>query len=364
MQLKNYFQTLRKRMWIVLLATSAVLATTYFFSLNQPRVYQSKATYVLSPRSGLDQIEDDFVRALEMVSRRVEINTTFAEVASSRYIKSQALAESDISSEVSQALSVSALVKGGTNILEIVVEGPSPTIAQEFCNLVGEKTQDYVETLYDAFELRLLDSASYRATPIRPVVGLNLLIGGLLGLVLGLSTVFVVEYIGSPYTQPSTFNILDRETGAYNKTYFVHRLRQEMERAKRHDYSIALGLIQIDIEGEGVTEVRKNDTMRLFNVMIGKMMRDYDIVAALDSQTFAFLYPHTTLDNARIIINNYSKEFESMADEVISTNGHIYLGIRSTVVTYKGSEVTETGLIDRGIRALKKKQLVYPAASL
>jgi capsular polysaccharide biosynthesis protein len=364
MQIKNFFQTLRKRLWIVLLATFAVLAATFYFSSNQPKVYQSKATYILSPRTGFDQIEDDFVRALEMVSRRVEINTTFAEVASSRYIKSQALAETDYSSEVSEALSVSASVLGGTNILEIVVEGPTPRTAQEFCILIGEQTQAYVKNLYDVFELRLLDFASFRRSPIKPIMGLNLLIGGMLGLGLGMSAAFVVEYIASPYSEPSTFNILDRETGAYNKTYFIHRLRQEMERAKRHNYSIAIGLIQIDVEGEGVTEIKKNDTMRLFNVMIGKEMRDYDIVASFDTQTFAFLYPHTSPENARIILNNYSKEFESMVDEVISSNGQIYLGIRSTVVTYKGTELTETELIDRGIRALKKKQLVYPAANV
>lgn len=363
MQLKNFFHTLRKRLWIILLGIAVVLAATYLFSLNQDRVYQSKATYVLSPRAGMDQIEDDFVRALEMVSRRVEINTTFAEVASSRYIKSQALAEVDYNSNISEALSVSALVMGGTNILEIVVEGPTPAIAQEFCVLIGEKTQAYVQNLYDVFELRLLDSASYRGTPIRPIMGLNMILGGILGLALGLSAAFIVEYISSPYSQPSTFNILDRETGAYNKTYFIHRLRQEMERAKRHDYSIALGLIQIEVEGEGVTDIKKSDTMRLFNVMIGKEMRDYDLVAVLDSQTFAFLYPHTTLDNAKTILNNYSKEFELMADEVISSNGQVYLGIRSTVVSYKGSAVTENALIDRGIRELKKKQLIYPAAS-
>lgn len=364
MQIKRYFQTLRKRFWIILLAVIVALSATYFFSSRQPRVYQSKATYVLSPRSGMDQIEDDFVRALEMVSRRVEINTTFAEVASSRYIRNQALTETEYSAEVTQALSVSALVLGGTNILEIVVEAPSPQIAQEFCRLIGQQTQAYVANLYDVFELRILDSASFRGTPIRPILGLNMLIGGILGLALGLSAAFFVEFITSPYSQPSTFNILDKETGAYNKTYFIHRLRQEMERAKRHNYSIALGLIQIDIEGEGITDAKKNDTMRLFNVMIGKMMRDYDIVASIESQTFAFLYPHTSFDNAKTILGNYSKEFESIADEVISSNGQLYMGIRSTVVTYKGSEVTETALIDRGIRALKKKQLVYSASNI
>lgn len=357
MQIRTYLKILVKRFWIVLIGVIAVLAATYIFTIRQDRIYQSKATYILSPRTGINQIEDDFVRALEMVSRRIEINTTFAEVASSKLIKNEALAEVDYSKDVIANLSTSALVMGGTNILEITVEAPSPEIAQEYCNLIGEKTQDYVRELYDVFELRLLDSASFRANPIRPSLGLNLILGGILGFGLGASAAFVVEFLTSPYSDPSTFNILDRGTGTYNKAYLVHRLRQEISRAKRHEYPIALGFIQIDVEGEGITDVNKSESMRLFKVLIESEMREDDIVASIDKNTFAFIYPYTSTQNARSILDNFGKRFESMAHDVISKNGDIYFNSFSTVVGYTGSEKSETDLIDRGLRALRTKQL-------
>jgi capsular polysaccharide biosynthesis protein len=291
-----------------------------------------------------------------MVSRRVEINTTFAEVASSKLIKKQALEETEYSDSVRENLSVSAVVLGGTNILEITVEGPKPEIAQEYCDLVGQKTVEYVASLYDVFELQPLDSASLRTTPIRPNLLFNLLLGVFLGGGLGAGLSFLVEFIVSPYTEPNTFNIIDRDTGAYNKAYLVHRLRQEINRAKRHEYPISLGLIQVDIEGEGITDQDKSETMRLFKIIIENEMREEDLIAAIDNSTFAFMYPYLSRQSARAIVNNVQKKFESMVHDVSSMNGDLYYTSFSTVVGLTGSDSTETQFLDRGIRALKTKQ--------
>jgi len=356
MQIKTYLQILVKRWWIVLIGLAVVLVATFIWTSRQGPVYQSKATYILRPRTGIDQIEDDFVRALEMVSRRVEINTTFAEVAASKLIKNEALAETDYSPTVIENINVSAVVLGGTNILEITVEGPTPEIAQEFCNLVGEQTHEYVGNLYDVFELQLLDTASFRKNPVRPNLMFNLLIGAILGLGLGAGIAFLVEFIVSPYTEPNTFNILDRETGAYNKAYLVHRLRQEINRAQRHEYPVSLGFIQIEIEGEGITDLDKNETMRLFKIIIENEMREEDLLAAIDKDTFAFLYPYLSRQSARAILDNVQKKFESMVHDVTSMNGDLYYSSFATVVGLTGSDKSETDFLDRGLRALRTKQ--------
>jgi capsular polysaccharide biosynthesis protein len=356
MQLKTYLQILLKRWWIVAASFGIVVLGTYIWTSNQGPVYQSKTTYILKPRSAINQLDEDFVRSLEMVSRRVEINTTFAEVASSKLIKSQALDETDYSQSVREKLSVSAVVLGGTNILEITVEGPKPEIAQEYCTLVGLKTHEYVASLYDVFELQLLDAASKRETPVRPNLLFNLLLGSFLALGLGVGLTFLVEFIVSPYTEPNTFNIIDRETGAYNKAYLVHRLRQEINRAKRHDYPVSLGLIKIDIEGEGITDQDKSETMRLFKIIIENEMRDEDLIATIDKEIFAFMYPYLNTNNARTIINNVQKKFDSMVHDVTSMNGNLYYSSYSTVVGFSANDSTETQFLDRGIRALRTKQ--------
>ena len=97
--------------------------------------------------------------------------------------------------------------------------------------------------------------------------------------------------------------------------------------------------------------------MRLFKVLIEKEMREDDIVAAVDRHIFAFVYPYTSTQNARAILDNMSQRFESMARDVISKNGDMFFNSYSTVVGYTGSEKSETDLIDRGLRALRTKQL-------
>jgi len=271
-------------------------------------------------------------------------------------IKSQALAETEYSAFVIQNLSVSAVVLGGTNILEITVEGPSPEIAQEYCQLVGQKTHEYVASLYDVFELQQLDSASYRANPVRPNLLFNLLLGTFLGLGLGGGLSLLVEFIVSPYTEPNTFNIIDRETGAYNKAYLMLRLRQEINRAKRHDYPLSLGFIKVEIEGEGITDRDKAETMRLFKVIIENEMRSEDLLAAIDKDTFAFLYPYISRQSARALVDNYMKKFESMVHDVSTMNGDLYYSSYATVVGFTGNDSSETQFLDRGLTALRTKQ--------
>ncbi|NIV13498.1 MAG: hypothetical protein GWN62_20100 [Aliifodinibius sp.] len=356
MQIKTYLQILIKRWWILAASLGIVLIGTYIWTSNQGPVYQSKTTYILRPRSAVNTLEDDFVRALEMVSRRVEINTTFAEVASSKLIKTQALDEVDYRDSVRENLSVSAIVLGGTNILEITCEAPKPEIAQEYCTMIGQKTHEYVANLYDVFELQLLDAASFRANPVRPNLLFNMILGTVLGFGLGAGMAFLVEFIASPYTEPNTFNIIDRDTGAYNKAYLVHRLRQEINRAKRHDYPLSLGFVKVEIEGEGITDQDKSETMRLFKIIVENEMREEDLIAAIDKETFAFLYSYISRQHARTIVDNLQKKFEAMVHDVSAMNGDLYYSSYSTVVGFSPSDSTETQFLDRGIRALKTRQ--------
>ncbi len=356
MQIKTYFRILLKYWWILLFATTVVVVGTIIWMTGQQRVYQSKSTYILRPRAAMDQMGDDFVRALEMVSRRVEINTTFAEVAASKLIKTRALEETEYSSKIKEYLDVSAVVLGGTNILEITVEGPTAEIAQEFCYLVGMETHEYVGSLYDVFELQLLDGASYQEDPVRPNLIFNLIIGLMLGIGLGAGLAFLVDFIVSPPSEPNTFNIIDRETGAYNRVYLEHRLRQELNRAKRHDYPISLGLIKFRMEGEGITETHKNEIMRLYKIIIENEMREEDLLGVINKNIFAFVYPFLSRNKSRLIVNNAEKKFASMVKNVSSLKGRLYFKSISTVIGYTASDKSGTDFLDRGLRELQKNQ--------
>ncbi|MBG7610055.1 MAG: hypothetical protein IZT55_04230 [Anaerolineae bacterium] len=352
MEIKSFFKTLFKHWWILLLSLLIVVVATWFWTKQQDYVYQSKATFVLRPRSADLAVDDDFVKALDMVSRRVEINTTFAEVSTSRLIKERAFENLGSDATKLKQFSVDAGVVGGTNVLQITVEGPTPAITQEFCSLVGIETLTYVSELYDVFELQPLDPASLSARSIRPNLTLNLFLGAVLGLALGVGAVVLVEFIRTPYEEPNTFNIIHRETGAYNKSYFTLRLWQELHRAKRNKYPLSLALIKIELDGDNISTRDYLETMRVFKKLADSAMREDDILACIDGKIFAVLCPFMGKKDARIFVGNMKEKFASVAKDVLAANGGGQVMSFSSVETYRGGFISEARLLEKGILAL------------
>jgi diguanylate cyclase (GGDEF)-like protein len=350
MQLKTYINILLKRWWAVVICFAVVVSATWIWTSRQDRVYQSEASFVLRPRPTILAVDDDFVKALDMVSRRVEINTTFAEVATSSLIKDRARSKMELDTK---GLSVSARVIGGTNILMITVEGPDPSAAREFASLVGVETLNYVAELYDVFELQPLDPASIPRKPISPSLTLNLLFGSVLGLAIGAGLAFLIEFIRSPYEEPDTFNIIDRETGAYNRSYFTLRLSQELNRARRNKYPLSLGLVKVEFEGEDISQHEQVEAMRVFKKLTENSMREDDILARVNGDIFAVILPFVKNDKADELLSRMKKEFTSFAQDILSDNGGGQVLSYSSVVTYQGGFIDENRLLEKGINALE-----------
>ncbi|GJM42588.1 MAG: hypothetical protein DHS20C20_28700 [Ardenticatenaceae bacterium] len=301
MELKIYLRIIQKYWWIIPGVFILTLVPTYLFVNSQPWVYETEATFVIRPRPSIAAGDEEIVKALDTISRRVEINTTFAEVSSSSLIKQHAFARLALPPEDRQGLKVNGRVIAGTNILEINVQGPDPEIVQDFANAISQETLIYVSNLYDVFELEPLDSASLPTEPVSPNKSLNLALGGGLGLLLGIGLIFFMEYLQEPVQLDSYINVIDLETGAYNHSYFMLRLRQELSRARHNSYSFSLTLIKVYHRGlvhNAEKPVPAGQAFRLILNSLEPNLRDEDTIAYLGQNTFALLLPHMPGDAA------------------------------------------------------------------
>ncbi len=352
MELKAYLSILVKRWWMIVLGLSIATAAAAIWTSRQVPKYESEATYVIRPRTSL-VVDKEFVQALDIVSRRVEINTTFAEVSGSRSIRQKAIEKLGLSPEQTRGLAVNGVVIGGTNILTITASGPDPEVARDFANAVGEATVEYANGLYDVFELQPLDPAPLPSKPVSPNLGLNLMISSVLGLLIGVGAALFIEYIQSPYTEPDSFNIIDRETGAYNKSYFMLRAWQEINRARRNNYPLTLVLIKIDLNGETLTQRQRREAMRVFKVLAEKTIREDDILACLNGDTFAILFPYMQHAKAAKLAETLKENIKSVAKEVLNNRSVYTLQVYSSTSTFKSELVAGEGLIDQAIRSLE-----------
>jgi len=354
MEIKAYLRILFKRWWILVLCLAVTLSASVILTLSQQKIYAATSVFLVRPRTN-PEIKDEFVKVLDIVSRQAEINNTFAEVANSKQIKQSAIAKLGLSSQKRKGLSVGANVVGGTNIIEISVQGPDPEVVQDFANMVGRETVNYVQSNYAIFEMEMLDEADLPKSPAKPNVTLNLIMGAFLGFALGTGLIFLLVYIQSPSSDTSFLNIIERETGAYTKQYFILRLRQEMSRAKRNNYPLSLGLLQIDFDKKKKTiqPEAQIEAMSLVKMYADHSLREEDILARYESDVFALLLLDQSREKAKALIDKIAAKINTSSLDVIWGDDDLTITLASGVSSYDDYRITEEQFIKQALDDLK-----------
>ncbi len=181
MEIMVYLRIIRKR-WLLFVGGLIVTvgSTAWFLSAQEPE-YESTGTFVVRPRS---VVAEDTVRAIDALTRGVQINSTFASIASSDLIKSRARERVDPTISTA-GFSTSGRVIVGTNIIELSVRGPSAEGAHTLATALGAETIAYIDELDETFELAPLDPPDLPKNPSRTEALLTIALGFVGGALLG-----------------------------------------------------------------------------------------------------------------------------------------------------------------------------------
>jgi diguanylate cyclase (GGDEF)-like protein len=358
MELKIYLRILLRKWWIVLPAFLVTLTATIVLTFTQSLTYSATTTFVITPNSSFEDVKS-FVSGLDIVSRRAEIATTYAEIAASRRIRQEAADELNLSKDQRGGLSVESQLLAGTNVLEITVEGSNPVIVRDFANMVGTKTIVYVHELYEGFDLSPLDQATLPTSPVRPNKKQNLALGALLGLALGGGLAFLAEYLQVPLESMTSFGVLDDESGAYNGRYFRQRLGEEMSRASRNKYPLSLALMNVDqldaIRASSSPQVR-SEALRKVAVFLKQYLREEDVLARFDGTTFAFLLPDMPGEEAKTIMEKLQMRMAWTPLEMEKSGVKLNLSGAAGVVAYQYNGTGRDELLAEADRVLRQAE--------
>lgn len=195
MELKVYLQILLRKWWIVIPTFLITFTSGIVFTYTETPIYRATTTYVVAPGSSFEDVRS-FTSGLSVLSQRGEIVSTFAEVASSRKIKELAL--NSLALELKHNYSINSKLRSGTNVIEITVTGPDPVIVRDLANAVGSIIEEYVQGLYEVYNLVPLDEATIPSKPISPKTTNNIVLAVIFGLVLGGGLAFLAEYLEAP----------------------------------------------------------------------------------------------------------------------------------------------------------------------
>lgn len=194
MELLEYLQIIKKRLWIIVGITlgSALVSAVLSIFIIKP-VYQARATLIInkSPTSGNTQVQYDDLMMYEKLVK------TYAELAKSNLIANITIDRSRYSmtaSELQERLTVTP--KADTQIMELSIEDRSPEKALELTNTLAAVFEENVKTLMNTGDgVKILDEAQLPQKPIKPRKMLNIVIAGFLGLMVSVGIVFLMEYL-------------------------------------------------------------------------------------------------------------------------------------------------------------------------
>lgn len=198
--MKEYFQIIKKRSWIIVLITfvAITVSTIISFFVLSP-VYEANTTLLVNSDKppGIDVITIDQIN----VSEKLAI--TYGEI-----IKSKSVLE-DVAKilglkggykEVEDKISASSVKE--TQIISISVQDTNPQRAMDIANTIPDVFTKEVKRITNANSVQVIDKAILPIRPIKPNKVMNIIISSILGIVISLFVILLLEYIDNKIKSP------------------------------------------------------------------------------------------------------------------------------------------------------------------
>ncbi|MFC8682676.1 polysaccharide biosynthesis tyrosine autokinase [Microbacterium ureisolvens] len=189
MELTDYIRILRKNWVIIVVATLVGIGAAAAWSLTRTPQYEAQSTVFVSTQSG--STIQDLQQGSNFTQSRVQ---TYTNLVKTPIVMGPVIAELELGTTADElAASVEATAALNTTLITITVTGPDPVQAADIANALGASLTSAVEQLEtpngtetSPVRLTRVKDAIPPLSPSSPNVPLNLALGALVGLALGI----------------------------------------------------------------------------------------------------------------------------------------------------------------------------------
>lgn len=352
MELKRYIKILQNWWWLVLASFLIVTIAGFAFSFTREPLFNASITMIVGPRNSITDVAA-LRQTLDTLDNPNILNT-YAEVMRSQSIYEQSLETMGLSTGTVKPASIEVSVIQNTNLIKVYAEGTNPAAVYKMVNAIADNGMNYVNTIYELYEMKVLDGAAMPTRPFSPDVLRDTLLSAALGLLLGVTLSFLAEYIKKPLETLDQLSIMDRDTSLYNRRYFLQRLKQEMARLKRNNLPLAVCLIELsardDIGDTYPKQIIKRVSARA-SAYLKRHIRQNEILARWEGSTLAWLLLDTNESAARQGIERLAALLETKIFEDDET------GITFTFTAAFGAAVIKSPMPEKEYLALCEQNL-------
>lgn len=312
MEIRLYFQMLRRGWWIILLTSLTALSASLGASYLVSPQYQAVARLILSPRIIATSGPDLELRGISTID--ITVMTTYSEVMNSNHIYNNALTFLQLQPEDMADYTYDAIVLPSSNVLELSVTGPDPLMAAEFANSIGYQTINFTRGLNQVFNLDFLDTAVPPVVPISPKPQRDAFLAVVFGMIGGVVIAILNEQIRFSLDSFRHRLRLDTVTGVYSSKYFPQLVEEEL--AQNADDVLTVGIIELsgiqDIY-ETLPSAGLQRILQRVTEILRREVRGNDVIGRWNDISFIVMLPNTTGVAATQI---FKRIFESLSKPI------------------------------------------------
>ena len=357
MEIKRYFRTLQRWWWLVSVATLVVTAASVVFTFMRTPTYKSQTTLLVSPTAQMSNLSE--VRASLSVLDKPVVANTYAEIAQSQVVITAAWQDLNVPQEVQERYEIHSSVRQRTNIIVLTVEGPDPALARDLADAIAKHTMAYVDELYEVYDLKPLDPATEPLAPTGLGTKVIIAIGVALGVSLGTLAAFTADYLRGVPVPEEQISIVDLPSGAYKSSFFLHRLREEMGRSRRHSHPLSVVLLRLeDLHGlmTGRSADARNSVLRQVVALLRRSLHEGDLVARWENDDLAVMLPDCDADAALRIMERIRNKIEWTPLEIDESGFKVTISTTAGVTTYDMNGSLPLELMGKAARALERAE--------
>lgn len=194
--LKDLFQTVKKRLWLIGLITLMLATTTAIISyFVMSPVYSAKTQLLVNQSKSEQQLYNN-----NQVQTDIQLVNTYSLIIKTPKILEQVKKELNLKQtveELNEQVSVSNAPD--TQVVEISVEDKSPKEAVQIANTTASVFKKEITNLMNVDNVNILSKAQMKAdmAPIKPRPLLNVAVAILSGIIISTAIAFLMDYLDS-----------------------------------------------------------------------------------------------------------------------------------------------------------------------
>lgn len=189
--IKEIFQTIKKRLWLIVMITVVAVATSgviSFFFLTP--VYQSSIQFLVNQKTSDQQLINQ-----GDIRTNIELINTYNVIIKNPAILNIVKEELDLDENLSNLITVGGVEN--SQVVNITVQHTDPKMAAEIAKTTAEVFQREIVNIMDVDNVRILPQAELpeHISPVKPQPVLNMAIALVVGLMVGIGIAFLLEYL-------------------------------------------------------------------------------------------------------------------------------------------------------------------------